>query len=482
MQTLHVVALVERVDDGLPVRVDDRRAVRAQAHALEVVRREQRRERVEEVEQRFGVAVEVDEHEAAAACRRAPRRSARSSGRSVNSSRSTTRDERDRRARTASRGTGTGCTRRRTSRVPSARRVPRCRHALWNACELARRRSARRAIDSSPIAYSTKSPACGELLLAARDLPHARPQPLELEVGERGGGVALLRHEAVGAHEPARRDGHVMPESDMRESIVVAVEFNLADLFELVADAVPRPRAPSSAATTVRTYAELDERATRLAHALDCRAGRARRPVPAQLDRARRADARRATRRARCRSTSTGATPTPSSQYVADDADLVQRLARRRRRRPRSRSSALRRGRCARRATSAPRSGDDHYVLYTGGTTGRPKGVVWRQEDIFFAALGGGNPGRPADHRPRGDRARRSSTTRRNGCGAFLPPDEPGPPQFVSLALGPLVHASGQWSALGTLLGGGKVVLYAEPHVDMERVLDLDRTRARRTR
>jgi acyl-CoA synthetase (AMP-forming)/AMP-acid ligase II len=35
------------------------------------------------------------------------------------------------------------------------------------------------------------------------------------------------------------------------------------------------------------------------------------------------------------------------------------------------------------------------------------------------------------------------------------------------------MHASGQWSALGTLLGGGKVVLYGEPHVHMDRVLDL---------
>jgi acyl-CoA synthetase (AMP-forming)/AMP-acid ligase II len=56
---------------------------------------------------------------------------------------------------------------------------------------------------------------------------------------------------------------------------------------------------------------------------------------------------------------------------------------------------------------------------------------------------------------------------------AFLPPDDPGPPQFISLALGPLVHASGQWSALGTLLGGGKLVLYTGAHLDMRRVLEL---------
>jgi acyl-CoA synthetase (AMP-forming)/AMP-acid ligase II len=37
------------------------------------------------------------------------------------------------------------------------------------------------------------------------------------------------------------------------------------------------------------------------------------------------------------------------------------------------------------------RSGEDLYIIYTGGTTGMPKGVMWRCEDLFMA-FGGGNP------------------------------------------------------------------------------------------
>jgi acyl-CoA synthetase (AMP-forming)/AMP-acid ligase II len=120
----------------------------------------------------------------------------------------------------------------------------------------------------------------------------------------------------------------------------------------------------------------------------------------------------------------------------------------------------------------APRSSDDHYVLYTGGTTGMPKGVVWRHEDIFFGAMGGGNPGGPPIERPDAIAVSVVDNPAQR-LRPFLAEGEPGPQQFVSLALGPLMHASGQWSAIGTLLGGGKVVLYDRPRVDMEHVLDL---------
>ncbi|MFH9421866.1 acyl-CoA synthetase [Streptomyces sp. NPDC017529] len=39
-----------------------------------------------------------------------------------------------------------------------------------------------------------------------------------------------------------------------------------------------------------------------------------------------------------------------------------------------------------------PRSPDDRFIIYTGGTTGMPKGVLWRHEDLFFSGMGGGAP------------------------------------------------------------------------------------------
>ena len=46
-------------------------------------------------------------------------------------------------------------------------------------------------------------------------------------------------------------------------------------------------------------------------------------------------------------------------------------------------------------ACAAQWSPDDLYILYTGGTTGMPKGVLWRQHDIFLSVMGGAIAGTP---------------------------------------------------------------------------------------
>src|SRR5579862_3156090 len=51
----------------------------------------------------------------------------------------------------------------------------------------------------------------------------------------------------------------------------------------------------------------------------------------------------------------------------------------------------------ARPAPAVARSGEDMMFLYTGGTTGMPKGVMWRQDDLYYRFAGGGLGPAPAD-------------------------------------------------------------------------------------
>jgi acyl-CoA synthetase (AMP-forming)/AMP-acid ligase II len=90
-----------------------------------------------------------------------------------------------------------------------------------------------------------------------------------------------------------------------------------------------------------------------------------------------------------------------------------------------------------------PRSPDDIYMIYTGGTTGMPRGVMWRQEDVFFAGLQGGNPGGPHLERPEELAVNALANT--------------DPLTFLPAA--PFIHGAAQWAALIGLFGGGKVVL-----------------------
>ncbi len=98
-----------------------------------------------------------------------------------------------------------------------------------------------------------------------------------------------------------------------------------------------------------------------------------------------------------------------------------------------------------------PRSPDDLYVLYTGGTTGMPKGVLWRQEDIFFAAMGGGGWGAEPIRRAE-ELAGRINT------------DEAG--RVVMLAVAPLMHGNAQWVMWSAFMMGGTAVLYTDHRYD----------------
>jgi acyl-CoA synthetase (AMP-forming)/AMP-acid ligase II len=103
------------------------------------------------------------------------------------------------------------------------------------------------------------------------------------------------------------------------------------------------------------------------------------------------------------------------------------------------------------------RSSDDLYCVYTGGTTGMPKGVMWRHEDIFFAAMGGGDPLQFGDWISSPDEL----------------PDRILDFPAVALAIPPFMHASAHWLAMHQLFGGSRVVCTPGGRFDPEEIWDL---------
>jgi 3-oxocholest-4-en-26-oate---CoA ligase len=101
-------------------------------------------------------------------------------------------------------------------------------------------------------------------------------------------------------------------------------------------------------------------------------------------------------------------------------------------------------------ATTAPAAGmptptgDDLYLLYTGGTTGMPKGVLWRQHDIFISAMGGKPFGSNIPHTSYAD----IGTQAQQAAGAMS-----------MLMIPPFMHGAAQWAAFHAVTMGGRLVI-----------------------
>ncbi len=259
--------------------------------------------------------------------------------------------------------------------------------------------------------------------------------------------------------------------------------FNLADLFEVVADAAP-DRLALVAGEVRRTYAQLDERANRLAHHLMARGIEPGDWVGIySWNRVEWVEAMIACYKARAVPINVNYRYVEAElAYLFDNADLRGLILERE-------FAPL----VAKVATALsdldvfvviedgtppddalagpdvvsyedaladadpsrdfpPRSSDDLYVLYTGGTTGMPKGVKWRGEDIYLAAMSGSRGNAPLASPA--DLARYAEQ-----------------PPVVAFALAPLMHGGAQWSLWSLLSTAGTVVLWTGRTFDADTIL-----------
>ena len=115
-------------------------------------------------------------------------------------------------------------------------------------------------------------------------------------------------------------------------------------------------------------------------------------------------------------------------------------------------------------APRVSRSGDDMMFLYTGGTTGMPKGAMWRQDDLYHRFAGGILGAAPADME------------------AYITHVRNLPVRLRTLVGPPLMHGTGLFTALIGWLSGGAVVLLDNPKkfdaAELWRVVERDKPTA----
>lgn len=101
------------------------------------------------------------------------------------------------------------------------------------------------------------------------------------------------------------------------------------------------------------------------------------------------------------------------------------------------------------------RSGDDLYFLYTGGTTGMPKAVMWRNEDLFGVLGEGGYPLLGG-----------TMPERSEGAGAVAASIVESGRRIVHLPASPLMHGTGAFTSFQAMFGGGTIVTLTSRHFD----------------